>query len=259
MTTSWFTTFQRKILPAALSALIALAPPVWARGPVTAATAPATTVDAKLGLKGSKAKARGKIAPDLMQELRQPGGKKERWSGEKRGRRMVQVIITSDADDPAMTDLRAEITEQGGLVQLVHPAVKALTVVLPVNAVRKVARHDDVVAIAPNRATKSTASTLEVITGGTAPAVRTYTTATTYSGFDGTGVGIAIVDSGVMKAHRNFRNAANAPRVARSVSMLKSDIVNWTDAANSIATSPMPGSAELNTYESQIAADNDLV
>ena len=259
MTTSWLNTFRRKIMPTALSALIALAPPVWARGPSATAAAPAITVDAKLGLKGSKAKARGKIAPDLMQELKAPGGNKERWAGEKHGRRLVQVIITSDADDPAMADLRATITEQGGLVQLVHPAVKALTVVLPVHAVRKVARHEDVVAIAPNRATKSTASTLEIIAGGTAPAVRTYTTSTSYSGFDGTGVGIAIVDSGVMKAHRNFRNAAGAPRVARSVSMLKSDIANWTDAANGAATSPMPGSAELNTYESQIAADNDLV
>ena len=51
----------------------------------------------------------------------------------------------------------------------------------------------------------------------------------TYSGgLDGSGVGIAILDSGVMRSHRDFSNAASA---SSGVSMLNSSLANWMTGA----------------------------
>ena len=143
-------------------------------------------------------------------------------------------------------------------MQLVHLAVKSLTVALPASKVKRLAKLADVVSVTPNRPTKSAASTVETITGATATGVRPYSDATTYSGFDGTGVGIAILDSGVMKAHKSFNNASSVTRVKRSVSMLKADTADWSNPWVGGLASLKPGSGALSTYETSIAADSDL-
>jgi len=124
--------------------------------------------------------------------------------------------------------------------------------------VAEVAARSDVTFVAPNRETKRTASTLEAITGATTSPVRTSSTKTTYSGLDGTGIGIAIVDSGVMKNHKAFDNAAGASRVVKSVQTLTTTLANWTDAA-STSSSLQPGSAALAQYEAAIDNSANLV
>ena len=241
---------NRRLLPTILSALLVVGGPAAARVPGTVVGTAAATK--------APAQKKGKISADLAQELTTPGKHKGKWSKQHKGQHVVNAIVTSDASDRDMASLQAEVTALGGTVVVAHPSVKALTIALPAKALKKLAKHPDVVAIAPNRDTASTASNLEVMTGANTAAVRTYSTSTTYTGFDGTGVGIAILDSGVMKAHVSFRNASGVTRVKRNVSMVKAATTNWYDTLGNVMSSPMPGSAALATYEASIAADNDL-
>jgi subtilisin family serine protease len=234
-------------------------------GGAPAATPPNAPMTAFAALKEvKKSKERNRVSADLAEEVdddqreRFTKREKRRWAREHRGQRQVQVVVLSDADDPTMSSLRARVAELGGVVQAAYPALRSMTVVMPKRTLRRLARHPDVLNIAPNRETHSTSSQLELITGALSPEVRTYPTATSYSGLDGSGVGIAILDSGVMKAHRNFRNAAGTvSRVVRSVSMLKIDSTVWDDSF-SIWGTPQPGSASQQAFDAAVAADNDV-
>ena len=68
-------------------------------------------------------------------------------------------------------------------------------------------------------------------------------------------MGIAVLDSGVMKAHDAFFNASGATRVMRNVLMLNANVANWTTGVDSTA-SLQPGSAALASYENSIANDS---
>ena len=194
-----------------------------------------------------------KLARDLQSSIDAGSTPKKRWAREHNGRRMVQAVFVSADQDPSMSGLLDEIKRAGGTVDASFPSLRMLTATLPANRVNKVAARSDVKFVAPNRQTHRTASTLETITGATTTGVRTGSTKTTYSGLDGTGIGIAIVDSGVMKAHEAFNNAAGASRVVKNVQFLTTTLANWTDAY-SVNTSLAPGSAGLASYE---AAVND--
>ena len=237
--------FQRRLLPTVMAVVMSATGMVGALAPINA-------VAKSHGEKRSE--QRGHIARDLDDELKAPKVKKSRWSKDVGGVHTVQLLVKSDGADAQMTDLRAEVLRLGGQVQVVHPSFKTLTVVLPATRVDKLAKHADVKSISPNRDTQGSASTVETIVGANAAPVRTYSNATTYSGFDGSGVGIAILDSGVMKAHKNLADAGGVSRVKRSVTMLNTALLDWSNpwGPNS---SLQPGSAALAAYEAQIAAD----
>ena len=200
---------------------------------------------------------RGEMAQDLRDELRSPHAKKARWSRNVGGVHMVQLLISSDAADDQMQALRTEVRRQGGKVQVVHSSMRLLTVLMPAVRVAALSQHSDVKSITPNRDTQSTGSALESIVGAMTAGVRIYSKTTKYSGYDGTGVGIAILDSGVMKAHKNFLDAAGATRVKRSVNMLNAAGADWANPWDGPA-SLQPGSTALNNYETAIAADSAL-
>ena len=172
---------------------------------------------------------RGHVAKDLDDEIKVHKKKKARWSREVDGVHTVQVLVSSDASDPQMVALRTEVVRLGGKVQVVHQNLRLLTVLLPAAGLATLTQHADVKAITPNRDTQSTGSMLESITGATATGMRTYSNTTTYSGFDGTGVGIAILDSGVMKAHMSFQDSKGVSRVKRSVNMLNAALYDWAN------------------------------
>ena len=244
------TEFRRRILPALLAGVMSFSGVVGALTPIAAV---AKDKDDKWAEK--RIKDRGRVAADLDDELKQPKLKKQRWSKDKGGVQMLQLLVKSDASDDQLNDLRGEVEQLGGQVLVLHSRFKTLTVELPANKVKKLAKHPDVSAITPNRETQGAASTVEMIVGANASGVRNYSSATSYSGYDGSGVGIAILDSGVMKAHKNFLNAAGASRVKRSVDMLKGTLANWSEAWSG-NSSPKPGSSELASYEAAIAADS---
>ena len=262
-----FRNLLKRFTAAVVAASLLASAPAMARstGGASAAAAQSAPTTAFATLKEvKKSKERNRVSADLAEEVdddqRERFTKREnrRWAREHRGQRQVQVIVLSDADDPTMSSLRTRVAELGGVVQAAYPAFRSMTVVMPKRELRKLAKHPDVLNIAPNRETRSTNSQLELITGALNTEVRTYRSGT-YTGLDGSGVGIAILDSGVMKAHRNFRNAAGtASRVVRSVSMLKIDSNAWDDNF-SIWGTPEPGSSSQRAFDAAVAADNDVV
>ena len=162
---------------------------------------------------GSAKGQASKVAKDLDDAVEAGITPTKRWAKDHLGQRMVQVVFVSGAADHDMTGLRSEIAQAGGTVNATMPGLRMLTATLPAKKVKKVAARSDVKFVAPNRETKRTASMLEAITGATTSPVRTSSTKTSYSGLDGTGIGIAVVDSGVMKNHEAFNNAAGTTRV----------------------------------------------
>ena len=215
-----------------------------------------------LGLQTAHAKPfgqdkRAKVARDLDDEIGQSRSPRARWARDLNGVRHIQAIVVSDSTDPAMTDLRNHVTRTGGTVQAVHSAMRALTVQIKANQVRALAERDDVVSVSPNRATQRTASTLETITGSLTANVRATSTKTTYTGLDGTGIGIAVLDSGVMREHWAFADANAGYRVKRNVNMLNTTLADWTSGSAG-ATSLTPGSTALATYEAALANESNL-
>ena len=170
-----------------------------------------------------------------------------------RGVRHVQAIIVSDSSDPELRELRAAVLRVGGSVHAFHPSMHAITVQVPAQRLNALAQRDDVVSITPNRTLQRTLSTLESVSAALTTRGRTYSSATSYTGIDGSGVGIAVLDSGVMKSHRAF-DGTWGTRVKRNVTMLNTNLANWTTGVDS-TTSLAPGSLSLNNYESAVSND----
>ena len=169
--------------------------------------------------------------------------------------RNVQVLITGTGTDVDLTALRTSIKSAGGSVHVRFPGLKMVTATVPASYIPTLAARADVASVSPNRATQRTASTLESITGALAANVRFNSTKTSYSGLDGTGIGVAVLDSGVMRNHELFNNAAAVTRVARNVQTIGTTQVNWTLGVDG-TTSLEPGTTAFNTYESRVASDN---
>ena len=197
-----------------------------------------------------------KVALDFADETASWRKPTARWARDVNGVRMVQAVLVSDSEDPDMRNLREHVVRNGGKVIVVQPAVHAMTVLVPAAKLEELAKHDDVISVAPNRDTQRTASTLESITGSLTSNVRTPSTKTSYTGVDGSGVGIAVLDSGVMREHWAFADSTAGYRLKRNVNMLKADLGNWTGTQGNL---PAPNTTALSTYEAAIAADADVV
>jgi subtilisin family serine protease len=112
--------------------------------------------------------------------------------------------------------------------------------------------------IVSNRTTACTASTLEYVMG--AMNLRSYSGGS-YSGVDGSGVGIAVLDSGLGWSHQNLTAAdGKTSRVKKAVDFQKVGdatalgVKDWTvgiDASGSL----YPGSKTMADYEQKINAN----
>jgi len=130
----------------------------------------------------------------------------------------VRVLIQSFG--PAGSDLLAAITQNGGTVVRQFTAINAVLVGLPTSGVLAVAALPQVERITADHLAQETSSHLEAATG--ADQVRSYGL-NTISGLDGTGVGIAVLDSGIMSPHSDFSNGLLASRVAGSTDIVSSN------------------------------------
>src|SRR3989442_4959279 len=238
----WLSLIARMLLPTMLFAMTILG--VVPSSAKAQAAAPA------------QANAQSKVARDLQVGIALGTTPAVNWARDIRGARYVQVIIVSNSADPEMTDLRAFIVRTGGSVLAKHSFIHALTALMKAGTVIAVAQRNDVVSVSPNREVRQTASTLESITGALTSNVRTNSTKTGYSGVDGTGIGIAVLDSGVMKAHDAFLCGSGVTRVARNVDMFNSAVAGLTICVDTTG-SVLPGSLALKTYVALIVADND--
>ena len=215
------------------------------------------------GVLPSTAKAQvtpsSKIARDLQQVIVAPTTPSLSWAKDVSGQRYVKALLISGSSDPDLVALRSDVLAKGGSVYFRYVSVRALSVLLPANRVADIALRSDVQSISPNRLTARTASTLEYTTGTVAAGVRTYSNATTYSGLDGTGIGIAVLDSGVLEQHYNLLASDNSKsfRVMDAVDFQKAGdatlvgVKDWTPGVDASA-SMYPGSKSMAEYETRI-------
>ena len=201
--------------------------------------------------------ASGKIAKDLQTVIAAPTTPSLNWAKDVNGVRLVKVLIVSNSTDPDLTALRSDVLARGGAVYLRYVSVTALSAMLPASQVAAIAARADVQSLSPNRLTTRTSSTLEATVGALTPAVRTYSSGSTYTGLDGSGVGIAVLDSGIVTHHFGFHDDAGNTRIKRSVDFQKvgdATLVgakDWTVGIDaSVAMSP--GSAATVNYEAKI-------
>ena len=196
-----------------------------------------------------------KVAADLQQGINAATTPKLNWAKDINGVRFVKALVVSNSDDADLVALRSAVMATGGSVYYRFLAVRAIAVLLPATSVYSIAARGDVIGISPNRVAASSASTLEASSG--ALNHRSYT-GSGYSGLDGSGVGIAVLDSGIMWNHRNMLDAAGVSRVTRSIDLLKVGDGSWTGALDwtrGIDTSVglYPGSLMLAVLEGLVA------
>src|SRR6185312_16200244 len=133
----------------------------------------------------------------------------------------------------------------------------AVYALLPASQVLAIARRSDVQSISPNRMTVRTRSLIESITGS-------YESrgagAVVAPGVDGSGVGIAFLDSGIMASHHAFLGDNGLSRVKRSVDFQKiSDAqmlgaLDWKGGYD-FSKQIFPGSAGQLALEATIASN----
>ncbi len=195
-----------------------------------------------------------KIASDLLKVIAKPSDPKTNWYKQVSGRPLVKVLIVSASGEPDLATLRRSVLDAGGSVYYRYTSVSALSALLPLDKVTAIASLPDVQSISPNRITSRTQSELELITG--AAAVRG---ASGIVRLDGSGIGIAMLDSGIAWNHASMNDAAGRSRVVRAVNVQKvGDTAvggkDWTVGID-VAALLTPGSAASITLEQSIAAD----
>ena len=138
---------------------------------------------------------------------------------------MMQLLVVANGVDPEMVALRAAVVANGGSVFMRYASVSALSVLLPMSSIHAVAARADVTTISPNRATARTASLLESTTGTLGTSISAGSprllTRSTVTGLDGSGVGIAVLDSGIASTHAALLSVdGTKSRVTRAVNLL---------------------------------------
>ena len=194
-----------------------------------------------------------KIAADLRVVINSQPSKNINWLKKDKGEWKAKVlVVSSDASDPELKLLRQAVTGMGGSVIYRYVSVPAISVVLPLQSVRTLAARSDVSTISPNRMTAKTDSFIEKITG----ALSTRVTTPTQRGVDGSGVGIAVLDSGVMRNHVDMLDASGTTRVVQSLNFLDADAAQsgvagkkgWGVSGADYSTDLYPGSKNLDAY-----------
>jgi len=168
----------------------------------------------------SHAAARTKISDDLNQAISANSVAGIKWAKETYSGRMVKVLVMARPTvDPDLQSLRSAIVSAGGSVYYRYISVNGVAAVVPASRLSDIARRSDVESISPNRMTARTGSLLEKATG--AAGVRGAGTASNPT-IDGSGVGIAFLDSGIMATHKAFAGSSGS-RVKKSVDFGRAD------------------------------------
>src|SRR6266571_4617796 len=134
------------------------------------------------------------IATDLTQAMQ-----------ERSPSNMVRLVVSLDGADPAFVANR--VKELGGVVRKYFRHVDQMLVVLPLESVGALSEVQGIDYIAPDRALAGVASQLETTTG--ASLAYSLGGLTTTSGLDGSGVTVAVLDSGIDPNHSDLRNNAS--------------------------------------------------
>jgi hypothetical protein len=144
---------------------------------------------------------RRKVSSDLQQVVTGGSIAGVSWAKDTSAGRMVKVlVIAKPGVDPDLSPLRGAVVAAGGTIYYRFISVNGVLAMLPVSRVMDIAALTDVDSISPNRLTARTKSLLEKATGvadvrGTGSSLDV----------DGSSVGIAFLDSGIMSRTQRSR------------------------------------------------------
>ena len=144
----------------------------------------------------------GKFSADLQQRAGANG--------------MVTVIV-QHRQMPTSAHLKG-MQDRGATIRSKFHTIRAVTMRVPVSMLAELEKDPNVAYITPDRPQKMTANP---VTEGFATAIEADVAAAQY-GFDGTGVGVAVIDSGIA-AHPDLNNASGISRVVYSQSFVAGD------------------------------------
>ena len=121
----------------------------------------------------------------------------------------VRVLVNLNGGDPLA--VAGKIKELGGRVRRHFRNVGVMVVDLPLGAVDSLAQIEGLDYVAPDRPVTGLASQLETTTGA-ALAYGGTTSLWNFSGIDGSGVGVAVLDSGIDPSHVDLRDETKGIR-----------------------------------------------
>ncbi len=153
--------------------------------------------------------------------------------------------------------LQACLLKLGGRVHQMHATMGVATVELPLGRVRELAAEKDIEYISPDRPLQAFGH-LETATG--ADQARPLARMNGVANLDGSGIGIAVIDSGVDRNHKLIRPAAEHPGIVAATDFIGTDAQTDRFGHGTFVASVAVGSAALKsgTYEG-IAPSANLI
>ncbi len=140
-----------------------------------------------------------KVPPDLRETI-----------DNARARNFSETVIVQFKTDASLNACEL-IAQHGGRIKHSFTSIKAMLVEIPLSRIDELAREDDVVYITPDRKLRGAMAATSKLVGADLlrqqAASKSYT-GTTYPAVDGSGVGIAFLDSGASAGNRDFNNAS---------------------------------------------------
>ncbi|HYW71551.1 MAG TPA: hypothetical protein VE961_10970, partial [Pyrinomonadaceae bacterium] len=110
----------------------------------------------------------------------------------------VRALIKTKGAPTAAHD--AALAHSHGRKRATYDALDVVVADLPLNEIASIAARDDVLYVAPDRPVKAQMN----LTNDTVGASQVQAGTTTAPGFDGKGIGIAILDTGISASHPDF-------------------------------------------------------
>ncbi|OYU45532.1 MAG: hypothetical protein CFE44_06960, partial [Burkholderiales bacterium PBB4] len=185
---------------------------------------------------GLSAAWRAKLSPELSQAHQAVAagvarvslaGFDSSWTRQVGGQPAVQALVMAAGAD--LGPLKQWLLAQGGAVQYQYPTLHGLAVMLPVAKLADLAARTDVLSVTPNRQATRSGGLLQATSG------QTEAVAAQRGRLDGSGVGIAVLDSGIAWQHANFYGESTSEsRVREAISFTKAGdavragVTDWT-------------------------------
>ncbi|MEO5697655.1 MAG: S8 family serine peptidase [Burkholderiaceae bacterium] len=141
-----------------------------------------------------------KLSNDLSGALSVATGPVLPWLRQVGGESLVKVIVSTSPDDTLLPGLVRYVLSLGGAVHYTYPALNAMAVMMPASKLLDLAGRSEVLSISADRPVMRSASQLQLASG----AAQVPSGGLLSTPLDGSGIGIAVLDSGVAWNHQNM-------------------------------------------------------
>ena len=135
------------------------------------------------------------------------GSVKNTWLNTAGAITYAKVVIVASSSDPDLTDLRRAVVAAGGSVYYRYLSISGLLAVVPLNQISSLTQRADVTSISADRVTTKTFDLSSLLPSGSSSASSAGASTVNTASLDGSGVGIAFLDSGVMRKHVAYLDA----------------------------------------------------